>query len=285
MKYLFIILLLWVSLSMEVFGTNINWAKVSKHCEIVPLSLAMNCFLDTKEEKDESNHAYLLPVSNSKIHYYLFPASCTTGFFFKQEADSCSYISLADIIRDIVSSSNNVSLKIKQLKKIAEICEFNVAIKWNENPSLYYDGITWVQLYKGKNIHVGHQLREMNLNNEMHLPKDKKDLIDSWMNITYGDIQTFSTYEINAESPQILLIEVTDQNKMSLGLLFSNKREDVILSLERVNPMDFDIYYDSDAILVEILRRVIDSKMSNRRKIEVFANIMDSCYPSHLCPL
>jgi len=278
-----LILLLWVSLSMEAFGTNINWTKVSKLCEIVPLTSAMYCFLDTIEEKDESNHAYLLPISNSKIHYYLFPASCTMGFFFKQEADSYSYIYLADIIRDVVSSSNNANLKIKQLKKIAEICEFNVAIKWNENPSLYYDGITWVQLHKGKNIHVGHRLREIHLNNEMHLPKDKKDLIDSWMNITYGDILTFSSYIINAKSPQIWLIEVTEQNKMSLGLLFSNKREDVILSLERVNPVNFDLYYDSDSILVEILRRVIDSsKMSNRRKIEIIANIMDSCYPSHL---
>ena len=102
------------------------------------------------------------------------------------------------------------------------------------------------------------------------------------MNVTYGDILTFSTYVINAKRPQIWLIEVTDQNKMSLGLLFSDKREDVILSLERVNPMNLDINYDSDAILVEILRRVIDiSKMSNRRKIEVLANIMDCCYPSH----
>ena len=277
-----LLLLLWVSLSLEAFGTNINWAKVSKHCKIVPLTSAMDCFLDTIEEKDESNHAYLLPVSNSRIHYYLFPASCTMGFFFKQETDSYSYISLADIIRDVVSSLNNANLKIKQLKKIAEICEFNVAIKWNENPSFYYDGITWVQLHKGKNIHVGHRLREMNFKNERHFPKDEKDLIDSWMNVTYGDILTFSTYVINAKSPQIWLIEVTDQNKMSLGLLFSDKREDVILSLERVNPMNLDINYDSDAILVEILRRVIDfSKMSNRRKIEVLANIMDCCYPSH----
>ncbi len=277
------ILYFWLLLfSTDANSTIINWDKASVYCRQTPVSSDMSIFLDTIEDKEDIDFAFQLPVSDTLIKYYLFPEPSypPMGFFFKQEGTRYSILYLSDILRNVVLSSEKDNIKVEQLLKLAEICEYNVALRWNNSPEFYYDGVTWNQLFKGNKLPVIHLCREINLCRETYLPKEKTDLIYSWMKLTYGEIVRNSVYLINSEGLQIWLIVVADQGKISLGLLFSYNTEDIIFCLDRIDPQNFTHCFESDAILVEITRRIIiNTTLSNTQKMQIMSTILNCCYP------